>query len=147
MVEARLTPASARALWPAGPLAALVLGLAVLALPAGVEGPTIVPVSPGHALSVVDLLGALPLTVGAVWLEVGLWQRRAALAQWARGRPGAATAIWFSVGLGLGLLLASAFSRFFWWWAIGAVVLAGAGGALLVAARERSHAATGEIER
>ena len=137
MVEAGLTPAPARALWPAGPLAALALGLAVLALPARVEGPVVVPISPGHALSVVDLLGALPLTVGALWLEVGLWRRRAALARWASGRPGAATAIWFGAGLGLGLLLASAFSRFFWWWAIGAMLFAVAAGALLVAARER----------
>jgi len=137
----------ARALWPAGPLAALALGLAVLALPAGVEGPDVVPISPGHALSVVDLLGAFPLTVGAVWLEVGLWRRRSALAHWARGRPGAATAVWFGAGLGLGLLLASAFSRFFWWWAIGAIILAVAGGALLIVARDRTDTVASEIER
>jgi hypothetical protein len=122
--------------WPVGPLVALALGLAVLALPAGVEGPAVVPISPGHALSMVDLLGALPLTVGALWLEIGLWRRRAALARWTRRRTGAATVVWFGAGLRLGLLLASAFSRFFWWWAVGAVILFGAGCALVVAARE-----------
>ena len=123
--------------WPAGPLAALALGLAVLALPARVEGPELLAIGPGHALSVLDLLGALPLTIGAVWLEIGLWRRRTALAQWTRGRPGVAGMVWFGAGLGLGLLIASAFSRFFWWWAIGAILLVGAAGALLVMARER----------
>jgi hypothetical protein len=33
-------------------------------------------------------------------------------------------------GLGLGLLLASAFSAFFWWWAIGAILF----GAMLIVA-------------
>ena len=125
--------------WPAGPLVALALGLCLLALPARLEGPELLPIGRGHALSALDLLGALPLTLGAVWLEIGLWRRRGALAQWARGRPGVAATVWFGAGLGLGLLIASAFSRFFWWWAIGAIVLACASGALLVIARERSN--------
>ena len=133
-------------LWPAAPLVAVGLGVAVLALPSGVEGPPVVAISPGHALSAVDALGVLPLTAGAVWLQAGLWRRRAVLARWAGARPGAAAA-WFGAGLGLGLLLASAFSRFFWWWAVGAAVLAGAGGALLVVvARGWTNAGEGEAE-
>ena len=123
--------------WPAGPLVAVALGLGVLALPASLEGPELLTVGRGHALSVLDLIGALPLTIGAVWLEIGLWRRRTALAQWERERPGVAATVWLGAGLGLGLLIASAFSRFFWWWAIGAIVFAVAACVLLVAARER----------
>ena len=123
--------------WPAGPLVSVALGLCFLALPARLEGPELLMVGRGHALSFLDLIGAVPLTIGAVWLEIGLWRRRAALAQWARGRPGVAAMVWLAAGLGLGLLIASAFSRFFWWWAVGAIVLAGAGAGLLATARER----------
>ena len=123
--------------WPAGPLVAVALGVAVLALPASLEGPDVLPIGRGHALSVLDLFGALPLTIGAVWLEIGLWRRRATLVRWAGQRPGVAATVWLGAGLGLGLLIASAFSRFFWWWAIGAIVLSVAACILLVAARER----------
>jgi len=44
--------------------------------------------------------------------------------------PGIASLGIFVAGLGLGLLLASAFSAFFWWWAIGAILF----GAMLIVA-------------
>ena len=39
-----------------------------------------------------------------------------------RRRPRRAIGLSFASGVGLGLLLGSAFSAFFWWWAIGAVI-------------------------
>ena len=123
-----------RAAWPAAPLAVVALGLAILALPASVEGPPLVPISPGHALSLVDGVGVVPLAAGSTWLHAGLWRRRARLARWARGRPGAGAALAFAAGLGLGLLLASAFSAFYWWWAVGAALFAAANAVAIAAA-------------
>jgi hypothetical protein len=111
-----------RAWWPAGPAVAILAGIAILALPAGFEGPTLLPISPGHALSLVDAVGVLPLAAGSMWLHAGLWGRRERLAQWARRRAGLAAVLTFAAGLGLGLLLASAFSVFYWWWAVGAAM-------------------------
>ena len=80
-----------RGWWPAGPAIAIVAGIAILALPADFEGPTLLPISPGHALSLVDAAGVVPLAAGSTWLHAGLWRRRERLAQWARHRTGAAT--------------------------------------------------------
>jgi hypothetical protein len=123
-----------RLLWPAGPLGAVALGVAVLALPARMEGPPLVAISPGHALSLVDGVGVIPLIVGSLWLHVGLWQRRSTLARWAQSRPATGIGLAFAAGLGLGLLLASAFSTFYWWWALGAAIFAAANGAAVVVA-------------
>jgi hypothetical protein len=116
--------AERREWWPAGPAVAIAAGIAILALPAGLEGPTLLPISPGHALSLVDAAGVLPLAAGSTWLHAGLWRRRDRLAQWARQGTGAAAGLAFAAGLGLGLLLASAFSAFYWWWAVGAAMFA-----------------------
>ena len=110
--------------WPSGPAIAIVGGIAILALPAAFEGPALLPISPGHAVSLVDAMGVLPLVAGSTWLHAGLWRRRDRLAQWARQRTGAAAGLTFAAGLGLGLLLASAFSAFYWWWAVGAAMFA-----------------------
>lgn len=123
-----------RLLWPAGPLGGVALGVAVLALPARMEGPPLVAISPGHALSFVDAMGVVPLIVGSLWLHVGLWQRRSALVRWAQSRPATGIALAFAAGLGLGLLLASAFSTFYWWWALGAAIFATANAAAVVVA-------------
>jgi len=61
-----------RLLWPAAPLGGVALGVAVLALPARMEGPPLVAISPGHALSLVDGVGVVPLVAGSLWLHVGL---------------------------------------------------------------------------
>ncbi len=113
-----------REAWPGGPAVVIALGLVILALPASVEGPPLLPISPGHALTLVDAAGVLPLAGGSTWLHAGLWRRRARLAGWSRRRLGAAAGLTFSAGLGLGLLLASAFSAFYWWWAVGAALFA-----------------------
>ena len=108
--------------WLAGGWGAIALALGLLAAPAELEGPTLLPISPGHALAALDALALLPLVAGLVSLQIGLWRRRGRLAQAVRRAPGAARLGVFLGGLGLGLLLASAFSTFFWWWAIGAVL-------------------------
>ena len=134
------------ALWPVGPVLLIALGVAVLALPARLEGPPVWPIAPGHALSFVDGVGVLPLVGGSVWLHAGLWRRRARVWRWAAARPAAASSTAFAAGLGLGLLLASAFSAFFWWWAVGGSLFAAANAAAVAIARGRDRAATARDE-
>lgn len=55
-------------------LFALVLILFVV--PAGLEGPVLVPISPGHGLSLVDVVALVPLLAATGLLLGGLWQRR-----------------------------------------------------------------------
>jgi len=107
------------------------VGLAILAAPTAIEGPVILPISPGHALSVLDAVAVLPLLVGSFFLYRGLWQRRGPLRAVALRMPGRAGTLVFVGGFGLGLLIASAFSAFFWWWAVGAMLF---GAALLAVA-------------
>jgi hypothetical protein len=116
--------------WPAAALAAVGVGIAVLAAPAQMEGPVLVPISPGHALSLLDIVGVIPLVAGSGSLYVGLWKRRARLYAVASQAPAFAAASVFAAGFGLGLLIASAFSAFFWWWAVGAALF----GVMFVAA-------------
>ena len=108
---------------------------------AGTAGrPRLVAISPGHGLSLLDVLALVLLAGGVILLFTGLWQRRERLdaaldrrAWWARLGS-------FGAGLGLGLLLASVFT-FFWWWAIGAALLTAVmlTAALLVATPEHSE--------
>lgn len=117
-VEAPTT--SAR--WPVLPLVLITLGLAILAAPSSVEGPVLLPISPGHAISRLDAVALVPLIVGTLGVYAGLWRRRARAYQLAAQSPGQFALAIFAGGFGLGLLIASAFSTFFWWWAIGAVL-------------------------
>jgi hypothetical protein len=98
------------------------LALMLFVVPAGLEGPVLVPISPGHGLSLVDVVALVPLLAGTGLLAGGLWQRRQALDAALTRRPWLARAGAFAAGLGLGLLVASVFA-FFWWWAIGAALL------------------------
>jgi hypothetical protein len=91
-------------------------------VPAGLEGPVLVPISPGHGLSLVDVVALVPLLAGTGLLVGGLWQRRQQLEAALTRRPWVVWAGAFVAGLGLGLLVASVFV-FFWWWAIGAALL------------------------
>ena len=101
----------------------LVLAIVLLSLPDQIEGPVLIPISPGHALSVLDAVALIPLLCGTVFLQLFLWHRRDALvAQFKRNVP-IGILITSAGGFGLGLLVASAFSLFFWWWAIGAGLL------------------------
>ena len=118
----------------------MAVGIVLLAAPARVEGPVILPISPGHALSVLDAIAVLPLLAGSVSLYHGLWRHRRRVQLLTSSAPSQAVAIVFVGGFGLGLLIASAFSAFFWWWAVGAVLFASAliGTVLVVAREERA---------
>jgi hypothetical protein len=96
------------------------LALILFVVPAGLEGPVLVPISPRHGLSLLDVV--VPLLAGTGLLLGGLWQRRQRLDVALTRRPWSARVGAFVAGLGLGLLVASVFT-FFWWWAIGAALL------------------------
>ncbi len=98
------------------------LALVLFALPARFEGPVLVPISPGHGLSLVDMAAVVPLIVAQVVLATSLVRRRAVLEGVIRQRPWPTAAVLVTVGLGLGLLFASVFP-FFWWWAVGAALV------------------------
>jgi hypothetical protein len=91
-----------------------------LAVPARLEGPVLVEISAGHGLSLLDLIGLVPLLGGAWLLFAGLWRRRGRLRAAVVRYPWRASIATLVGGVGLGLLVASAWSSFFWWWAIGA---------------------------
>ncbi|MBY8871344.1 hypothetical protein K7640_05745 [Micromonospora sp. PLK6-60] len=97
----------------------VVAGVLILFVPAGDEGPVLVPISDGHGLSAVDGVGAALLAVGGTWLEVLVVRRLPYLAL----PPRAVFGLGLLAGLGVGLLVASVFSGFFWWWAVGAAAL------------------------
>ena len=122
---------SVRALtWPYGGLLLVIVAVFLLAAPAELEGPVLLPISPGHALSVLDCIALVPLLAGMTWLYVGLWKRRKHHLEVTQSSPGRSILVVFIGGFGLVLLIASAFSSFFWWWAIGAILFA----ALLIVA-------------
>jgi hypothetical protein len=117
----------------------VVLALVLFAVPARFEGPVLVPISPGHGLSLVDVAAVVPLLGAVGMVAAALVRNRDRLSRAIRGRPGAATAVVFTGGAGLGLLLASVFA-FFWWWAVGAVLFSGALGLTVRAAVVRRDA-------
>ncbi len=119
--------------WPIGGVGLVAIAVALLAAPAQLEGPVLVPISPGHALSVLDSVALIPLLAGLAWLYWGVWLRRSRLYNATRTSPGKGGLAVFAAGLGIGLLLASAFSTF-WWWAIGATLFLAMTVAALVAA-------------
>ncbi len=98
-----------------------VIALVLFAVPSRFEGPVLVPVSPGHGLSLVDLAAVVPLVAASAFLAVFLVRKRAVLECAIRRRPWMAAAVLFGGGFGLGLLFASVFP-FFWWWAVGATL-------------------------
>ena len=114
----------------------MAIGLMMLAAPTAIEGPVLLPISPGHALSVLDAIAVLPLLAGSFSLYRGLWQRRRPLLDVALDAPARASIVVFVGGFGLGLLIASAFSAFFWWWAVGAVLFGTALVLAVVVARD-----------
>jgi hypothetical protein len=111
--------------WLLGCGSLFALALLLFLVPAGLEGPVLVPISPGHGLSLVDLVALAPLLAGTGLLAGGLWRRRHRLEAALSRRPWPAWGGAFLGGLGLGLLVASVFA-FFWWWAIGAMLLTAA---------------------
>lgn len=107
--------------WPFASLGIVILAIALFAAPTRLEGPVLVSISPGHALSLLDSFALALLFIGSAWLHSGLWQHRQRLYDSIRRSPNVGSVAAFAAGLGLGLLLASAFSSFFGWWAMGAV--------------------------
>lgn len=69
--------------WVLGGLALVAVAIALLAAPTEFEGPILVPISPGHALSVLDSIALMPLLIGWAVLFGGLWQRRERLREFA----------------------------------------------------------------
>ena len=120
--------------WPFEGVGLVAIGIALLAAPAQFEGPVLIPISPGHALSVLDSVALIPLLTGLAWLYWGIWARRYRLYDALRTSPGKGSLGIFVAGLGNGLLLASAFSTFWWWWAIGATLFLAMTVAAVVAA-------------
>jgi hypothetical protein len=108
--------------WLLGCGSLFALALLLFVVPASLEGPLLIPISPGHGLSLVDVVALVPLLAGVGLLAGGLWQRRQRLDAALSRRPRLAWAGAFVGGLGLGLLVASVFI-FFWWWVIGAALL------------------------
>jgi hypothetical protein len=94
----------------------------IFAAPMDQEGQVILSISPGHALSVLDTIALIPLLIGTILLQKGIWKRRRQLMEVIRLFPEKSSLFVFAAGLGLGLLLASAFSTFFWWWVVGALL-------------------------
>ncbi len=98
-----------------------VIALVLFAVPSRFEGPVLIPISPGHGLSLVDLAAVVPLIAALAALGVSLVRRRAELERTIGQRPWMAATVLFAAGTGLGLLFASVFP-FFWWWAVGAIL-------------------------
>jgi len=111
-------------------LGLVALGIAILAAPSQWEGPMLVPISPGHGLSMLDMFGVAPILIGTGWLYYGLWQKRQRVFESIQKSPQAGSLGVFIAGLGMGLLIASSFSAFFWWYAVGAFLF----GVMLIAA-------------
>jgi hypothetical protein len=116
--------------WASGPTLLLAIAIGFFSVPTHLEGPVLVPISPGHAISLLDSVALVPLVAAVAWFGAGMWRRRDGLRRRAIDAPGSTSAAAFLGGLGLGLLIASAFSTFWWWWAIGAAVF----GVVLLAA-------------
>ena len=101
----------------------VMLAIVLLSLPDQIEGPILIHISPGHALSLLDTIAMIPLLSGIAVLQLFIWRRRTVLAEHFRRNVPISVLVTFAGGFGMGLLLASAFSLFLWWWAIGASLL------------------------
>ncbi len=122
-----------------------VIALVLFAVPSRFEGPVLIPISPGHGLSLMDIAAVVPLIAAVAAVARILVKRRTSLAGTIQQRPWMAAAVLFVAGLGLGLLFASVFP-FFWWWAVGATLFTLALGLVVSAAargvRERQFPAS-----
>ena len=94
------------------------IGAAVVALPD--SGPRLVSFSRAHGPSAVDAAGAAVMLVGWALFVAALWRRRGLVR---RARTGPLALIGFALGLGAGLVVASAGADYAYWWASGAGLL------------------------
>jgi len=105
--------------WPRGPVVLLIISILLCAVPDKFEGPMLLNSGSGYGLSLIETIALIPLLVSAGWIQKGLWSRRIYLFNKITLYPGSASLLIFFIGLGLGLLIASAFSTFAYWWALG----------------------------
>jgi ABC-type thiamin/hydroxymethylpyrimidine transport system permease subunit len=111
--------------WTVGFVVLLVLSLVVLAWPARFEGPILFILTTDHGLTLSDVIGFVPLSIGWITWLTGIWRRRAKVAAAVARSPGLAVIGAFVAGMGAGLLLATARISF-WWLAIGLSLLTAA---------------------
>jgi hypothetical protein len=108
--------------WTLGFVLLLVLSVIVLAMPARFEGPILVTITQRHGVTMSDVVGAVPLSVGWLAWVVGIWRRRRQVEAAISASPRAATISAFVGGLGVGLVVASARASS-WWLVLGTVLL------------------------
>ena len=92
--------------WTFGFVLLLALSLVVLAMPARFEGPVLVTITREHGVTVSDVVGFVPLSVGWLAWLVGIWRRRWRLEATIKASPRAATVSAFVGGFGVGLVTA-----------------------------------------
>ena len=126
-------------IWPKGPVIILALAIILFALPDSWEGPQIFSISEGHGLSLLDTIALIPLLISAIWIQKGLWSRRIYLFNKITIYPGSASLLIFFIGLGLGLLIASAFNNFFYWWAVGGFLFIALVGYIVLISGKMNH--------
>ena len=97
------------------------IGAVVVALPD--RGPRLVSFSRAHGPSAVDAVGAAVMLAGWAVFAAALWRRRGVVR---RAATGPLVLAGFALGLGVGLVVASAAADYAYWWAIGAGVLVAA---------------------
>ena len=76
--------------WLQGCAILFAFAFVLFAVPARLEGPVLVPISPGHGLALIDVVALVPLLGGLALLVGGLWQRRERLDAALTRRPWAA---------------------------------------------------------
>jgi hypothetical protein len=108
--------------WTLGFVVLLVLSVIVLAMPARFEGPILVTVTQRHGLTLSDVVGFVPLSVGWSAWAAGIWRRRRRVEAAISASPRAAAVSAFVGGLGVGLVIASARASS-WWLVLGAALL------------------------
>ena len=95
------------------------IGGAIVALPD--SGPRLVSFSQAHGPSAVDAIGIGVLLAGWVVFARAAWRRRDRVVR--RGGHGLLLAVGFALGVGVGLVIASAAADYAYWWVIGGIVL------------------------
>jgi hypothetical protein len=121
--------------WTLGFVLLLVLSLIVLAMPARFEGPILVTITSDHGVTLSDVVGFVPLSVGWLAWLVGIWRRRGRLEAAISASPRVAAVSAFVGGVGVGLVIASARTSS-WWLVLGAALLISVGlGAVPIVSR------------
>jgi hypothetical protein len=99
----------------------LILSVIVLAMPARFEGPILVTITQRHRVTLSDVVGFIPLSVGWLAWVVAIWRRRWRVEAAISASHGAATDSAFVGGLGVGLVIATDRTSS-WWLVLGAAL-------------------------